>query len=48
MFRYAGCRLGDRWVQVQRYLQPVGYAVTAALLTGLVLLVASQARRPTA
>ena len=48
MFSYAGCRLGDRREQVQQYLQPAGHAVTAALLTGLVLLVESQPRRPTA
>ena len=43
LFIYAGYRLGDRWEQVQQYLQPVGYTVTAALLTGLVLLVVRQA-----
>ena len=49
VFIYAGFRLGARWEQVQQYLQPVGYAVTAALLTGLVLLVVRQVRhRPTA
>ena len=48
VFIYAGCRLGARWDQVQQYLQPAGYAVTAALLAGLALLVVRQARQRTA
>lgn len=45
LFIYAGYRLGDRWNQVQQYLQPVGYAVAVASLAGLVLLIVRRARR---
>jgi membrane protein DedA with SNARE-associated domain len=45
IFIYAGYRLGDRWDQVQQYLQPIGYAVVAALLAGVAFLVVRQLRR---
>lgn len=48
LFIYTGYRLGDRWEEVQQYLQPISYTVTAALLAGLVLLIVRQARRRTA
>ncbi len=40
LFIYAGYRLGDRWEQVQQYLQPISYTVLAALLITGALLVA--------
>lgn len=48
IFIYAGYRLGNRWEQVQQYLQPISYTVSAALLIGLVLLIVRRARRRTA
>jgi len=45
IFIYAGYRLGDRWDQVQQYLQPISYAVVAALLAGVAFLVVRQLRR---
>ena len=48
LFIYAGYRLGDRWEQVQQYLQPISYTVVAALLITGALLVARQVRYRTA
>lgn len=48
LFIYAGYRLGDRWDQVQQYLQPLSYTVVAALLIVGALLVARQVRHRSA
>lgn len=48
MFIYAGYRLGERWDQVQQYLQPISYLVGAALSAGLLFLIVRQTRRRTA
>jgi len=44
LFIFAGYRLGDRWEQVEQYLQPINYAVVAALLIAGALLVVRQVR----
>ncbi len=48
LFIYAGYRLGDRWDQVQQYLQPISYVAVAALSAGLLFLIVRQTRRRTA
>lgn len=45
LFLYAGYRLGADWEQVQGWLGPVGYAVTALVVGALVWLVVRQVRR---
>jgi membrane protein DedA with SNARE-associated domain len=44
LFIFAGYRLGDRWEQVQRYLQPFSYLVGALLLIGLAYLITRKIR----
>ncbi len=44
LFLGLGYRLGDRWEQVQGWLQPVSYGVLALVLAGLAVLVARKVR----
>jgi membrane protein DedA with SNARE-associated domain len=44
LFIFAGYRLGDRWEEVQRYLQPFSYLVGALLLIGLAYLITRRIR----
>ena len=44
LFIFAGYRLGDRWEQLEQYLQPINDAVVAALLIAAALLVVRQVR----
>lgn len=45
LFITLGYRLGARFVQVEQYVKPIGYAVAAALLAGVVVLAVRRRRR---
>jgi membrane protein DedA with SNARE-associated domain len=45
VFITLGYRLGDQFVQVEQYVAPIGYAVAAALVAGVLVLALRRRRR---